>query len=151
MRLRRAFLALICCFCLLPSMASAQFHQEDTLITAITATSTQSSAIIYKPLWATGLLLFLDVTAVEDPAPSLEVAVQAYSPTTTTYFDWTATTLTISTISETGVVIAPLGITTGGHYALDEHLVMLPPILRLQVVHGNGNWATYVLYAQWMK
>jgi hypothetical protein len=121
------------------------------LITATAATSTQSSALIYKPLWATGLFLILDITAGSTLA--LDVYLQAYSPGAAAYVDWLTEvpTTELTGVSETGFVFTALGIVTGGHYNVEDRVVMLPPQFRVQVTHDNANEATYVLYGQWIK
>jgi len=137
---------------LLPLVAGAQRFGEFVAITAVAATSNQTSAVIVKPQGARGMLIWMNVTA--GSSLLLDVDIYAYSPTIDTTVGWFMNMPTAEGITGTGSVGRAV---LGGYGTANDYTVntedaggLLPNLIVLVVDHGNATAATYVLYYQWL-
>lgn len=153
MNIKRVLLIGVACLLLMPSSVAAQFHQEQTLIAEVTTTENQTSDVLYKPLWASGLIVIVDVTAAGG-ALLLDAIIEVYSPSLAAAAEWSGECPSadgITGVSTTHCIFTPRGITASGNYALDDKIVGLPSILRVLIAHGDTTSATYTVYGQWMR
>lgn len=154
MKITRLLLVGVAWLLLMPSSVAAQFHQEQTLIAEVTASTDQTSDVLYKPLWASGLIVVIDVTAAAGGL-LLDANIEAYSPSLAASGLWAKDCPTgdqsITGVSTTYCVFTPRGIATSGHYAINDKIVGLPSILRVLIEHGDTTDATYTVYGQWMR
>lgn len=129
---------------------AAQPPEETLHITATAATSTQSGGSVTRPLWATGMIVVVGVTA--GSTLLLDVSVQGYSPSLDAWFDWTINCPSVSAITGVGTTVCYFG--HGGEpasYEIPEKIVTLPEVMRLWVDHTNANPATYTIRTQWVS
>jgi hypothetical protein len=126
---------------------------EETLrITASAATATQNSETIHLPPTVNGIIVTLDVTG--GATLLLDINVEAYSPGAGAWFAWAGDCPSsggVTGVSVTRCFFGPKGSSSGGHYAINDLLVMLPTVFRVSIVHGNANAATYTVRTIWVR
>lgn len=151
MRLRRLLVLAALLLWLIPCRAAAQFHQETLLITASDATSAQTSALIHKPLWASGAIFILDVTADGGLALSLDMDIHWYSPTLDEDSVWTQNCPTTEATAISTIIcpLTPHGVSA--HYEIEKKMVTPPPQFTISVEHGNANPADYTVRVLWLR
>lgn len=151
MRVRLLSLVVALAVLLLPIPVAGQFIEETLRITAEDVTATQSSSAIYRPIWASGIFVITKVTA--GSSLLLDVGIQAYSPTANAWHDWSIECPTPNGITGTGTtpcIFHPYGSSASGHYAVNDKLVMVPPIFRIVVDHGDAQQTSYTVHSQWL-
>jgi hypothetical protein len=144
---------------LFPALAGAQpwvteIFSEQNAITASAATTTQTSALIFKPQDAKGLVVYVDVTV--GAVLLLDLSIKAYFPNTTdtvTWFGLCPSADGITGVSSTTCVYTAWGGSNlGQNYGtdIDDFAGILPQLFYLEVVHGNVTAATYTVDYQWL-
>jgi hypothetical protein len=144
---------LVALLVLLPSVARADWRSDaiaETLaITATAATTDQSSAVIIKPLNASGMVIFVDVTVGSTLA--IEPEIDVYSTVLDEWFAWCTNiggAAPITAVATYAFAVVNKGAT--GNYTIADEYIGLPTRFRIRMDHTNANEATYTVTYQWV-
>jgi hypothetical protein len=134
--------------------APVQAAKEEVVITATAATTVQTSAVITRPRWARGALVWIDVTVGSTLLLDLDLMAYNYTlDTEVAYASNCPTASGITGVSTTLCSFVSLGVTTAGHYSAgaNDFIILLPDAMKFRVQHGNVNEATYTVTVDWIK
>jgi hypothetical protein len=146
---KRIFMIAAILVWLLPGLAYAQ--DETLQLTATGATASQATPLIAKLPNAVGIVVTVDVTG--GAGLLIDMNIKYYSDLDQAYYFWSIDCPSTSGITGTGTYHCAFlseGISTGGHYAIDDRIVMLPQAFQIFIQHNNATAATYTVRTQWV-
>jgi hypothetical protein len=135
---------------LLASPVAAQFHEETLRISVTDVTLDQDSAVIYRPLWAKGMLIFL-VTSDASGVLATDIDIVVNSPALGATQFYSANCPSGGGITGDGTTLCtylPVGVVTV--YEVPVEMVHLPMQFIIRIDESSSETASYNLYTQWV-
>lgn len=139
---------LVICALLVAPAASAQFHEETLQLSVSDTSDDQFTSVIYKPLWAKGVIIVLEVTDASG-ALSTDIDILINSPALGAAHTHTANCPSgITGDSVNMCAIVSMGVYT--MYTISEKVIQMPQQFIIKIDETGAETASYNLYTQWI-